>query len=392
MNKKAQNKIRIALIFGTRPEIIKMYPLERELRKYDNRIEPIIILTGQHREMLDQMIELFRIKPDYDLDIMKHGQSISQINSQALIKLEEVLKKSSPDLVLVQGDTTTTFSAALAAFYQKIKIGHVEAGLRTSKKYYPYPEEINRRLTTVLADYHFAPTETAAKALLNEGINRTNIFISGNTVIDSLMLMQKSNFKFSDKRINTGVKNYKKILLVTMHRRENWGEPIKQLCQALIRIDKEHNDLLTVFPVHKNPALRELVTEKLQDRENIILTDTLDYREMSNLMSVSTLILTDSGGIQEEAPALGKPVLILRAETERPEIVSIGAAKLVGSKRDIIYKEVKGLLIDSKRYQNMVVNKSPYGDGYAAKRIVEFILFKNQFLEKIPDEYHFKFQ
>ncbi|MDD5635292.1 MAG: UDP-N-acetylglucosamine 2-epimerase (non-hydrolyzing), partial [Atribacterota bacterium] len=249
MNKK----IKIAFIFGTRPETIKMYPVIKESKKYPNLIEPIVILTAQHREMMDQMTELLKIKCDFDLGIMKHGQSITQINCQSLLKLEEVLMLKKPDIVLVQGDTTTTFSGALASFYQKTKIGHIEAGLRTAKKYYPYPEEINRRLTTVLADYHFAPTKNAADSLKKENINRKNILITGNTVIDSLLLMQDKQYQFSDDRINKFIKTKKQLLLVTMHRRENWGEPLENLCKSLVRIIHNNNNLGIVFPVHKNP-------------------------------------------------------------------------------------------------------------------------------------------
>jgi UDP-N-acetylglucosamine 2-epimerase (non-hydrolysing) len=380
-------KIKIAFIFGTRPETIKAFPVIREVKKYPFWIEPIIILTAQHREMLDQMVNLFQIHPDFDLDIMRHGQSLSQINSQALLKLEETLKMSRPDLVLVQGDTTTTFSGALAAFYQKIKVGHIEAGLRTSKKYYPFPEEINRRLTTVLTDYHFTPTKETAQSLFKEGISRNNIFISGNTVIDSLLLMQKKKFQFSDQRLNILLNKKKLALLVTMHRRENWGRPMDNLCQALLKVNQQHEELVTVFPVHKNPVIREVIFSHLDHKKNIILTDTLDYQEMANLMNISTLILTDSGGIQEEAPALGKPVLILRSETERPAVVEIGAGKLVGTETENIRREVERLLTKPDDYQQMVVNKSPYGDGEAAKRIIGYILYQYHYLDHPPLEF-----
>lgn len=382
-------KIKIAFIFGTRPETIKMYPVIREAKRYSRWIEPIIITTAQHREMLDQMTHLFQIQPDFDLDIMKHGQSLSQINSQTLLKLEEVLRKSSPDVVLVQGDTTTTFSAALAAFYQKIKVGHIEAGLRTSKKYYPYPEEINRRLTTILADYHFTPTKMTAQALLKEGIHKKNIFISGNTVIDTLLFMQKRPLQFFDIRINNLINIKRKILLVTMHRRENWGKPIENLCQALAQLTKEQEGIVVIFPIHKNPVIRQKIFKHLNDKENIILTEPLNYQEMAHLMALSTLILTDSGGIQEEAPALGKPVLILRDETERPEVITIGAAKLVGTKKDDISKEANKLLSNPDAYQKMVMQKSPYGDGLAAKRIIEYFLFQYHYLEQPPLEFRF---
>jgi UDP-N-acetylglucosamine 2-epimerase (non-hydrolysing) len=390
MKKRKNKKIGIAFIFGTRPETIKMYPVIREAKKYPELVKPIVVLSAQHREMMDQMVNLFKIEPDFDLNIMKHGQSLSKINSQLILKLEKILQKSKPDLVLVQGDTTTTFSGALAAFYQKIKVGHIEAGLRTGKKYYPYPEEMNRRLTTVLADYHFAPTKNAVQDLYKEGIAKNKIFLSGNTVIDTLMLMQNKRFQFSDDRINKAISKGKKILLVTMHRRENWGEPLVNLSQALFNLSKKQTDLAIVFPLHKNPQIRNIVYKYLHEEESIILSEPLDYQEMANMMSLSNLVLTDSGGIQEEAPALGKPVLILRSETERPEVVQIGAAKLVGTKTDNIEKEIEKLLFDDAEYQKMVKNKSPYGDGQAAKRIMEYILYQYHLIESIPAEYIFE--
>lgn len=391
MKVKKNKKIGIAFIFGTRPETIKMYPVIREAKKYPELVKPIVVLSAQHREMMDQMIELFKINPDFDLNIMKHGQSLSAINSQLLIKLEEVLQKTHPDLVLVQGDTTTTFSGALAAFYQKIKVGHIEAGLRTAKKYYPYPEEMNRRLTTVLSDYHFAPTKHALQDLRKEGIPNNKIFLSGNTVIDTLMLMQNKRFLFLNKGINKIIAEKKRILLVTMHRRENWGEPLVNLCQALLSVSKKFANLAIVFPIHKNPKIRNIVYSFLQKEENIILSEPLDYQEMANIISLSTLVLTDSGGIQEEAPALGKPVLILRTETERPEVVRIGAAKLVGTKTNRIEEEIERLLFDDSEYQKMVVNKSPYGDGKAAQRILRYIFYQYNLLESPPREYIFDF-
>lgn len=387
MRNNKSEKIKIAFIFGTRPESIKMYPLINEVKKYPQWIEPLIILTAQHREMLDQMINLFQIKPDIDLNIMEHGQSLSQINSSALQKLEKTFKEMKPDLVLVQGDTTTTFSGALAAFYQKIKIGHIEAGLRTFKKYYPFPEEINRRLTTVLADYHFTPTPLASKALIAEGIPEENIFITGNTVIDALLLMQKDGFQFQDPRINNLIFQNRRILLITSHRRENWGTPLKEVCQALIEIVEKEENIAILFPVHKNPVIRDIVSRYLQGRENIILLEPLDYHQMANLMALATIILTDSGGIQEEAPALGKPVLVLRTETERPEVVSLGAAKLVGTDRSLICKEVQMLLGNRDYYDRMIMQKSPYGDGLAAKRIIQYLLYQHDFQKDFPEQF-----
>ena len=387
MKSKTVQKIKIAFIFGTRPETIKMYPVINEVKKYPHWIESFVILTAQHREMLDQMVNLFQIKSDIDLNIMEHGQSLSRINSATLLKLEKIFKDIQPDLVLVQGDTTTTFSGALAAFYQKIKVGHIEAGLRTYKKYYPFPEEINRRLTTVLADYHFTPTPLAAKVLLEEGITRESIFITGNTVIDALHLMQENNFQFSDFRINQLAGQKKQILLTTIHRRENWGEPLSRVCQALMEIAEKDKNVVILFPVHKNPVIRKTVFQLLKEKENIILLEPLDYREMANLMGLSTLILTDSGGIQEEAPALGKPVLILRTETERPEVLKSGAARLVGTDVVTICKEVELLLNNPDYYQKMVLPRSPYGDGLAARRIIQYLLYQYHFLNSLPDEY-----
>jgi UDP-N-acetylglucosamine 2-epimerase (non-hydrolysing) len=387
MNLRINKKIKIAFIFGTRPETIKMFPVIKEVQKYLHWIEPFVILTAQHREMLDQMVNLFQIKPDIDLNIMEHGQSLSQINSSTLLKLEEVFKSIQPELVLVQGDTTTTFSGALAAFYQKIKVGHIEAGLRTFKKYYPFPEEINRSLTTVLADYHFTPTPLAAKVLAAEGIARENIFVTGNTVIDALFLMQEDSFQFKKDRINQIAEQKKEILLTTIHRRENWGEPLGRVCQALNGIAENNKNAVILFPIHKNPVIRKIVFQYLKDKENIILLEPLDYREMANLMALSTIIITDSGGIQEEAPALGKPVLILRTETERPEVLKIGAAKLVGTDIATICKEAGLLLNNPDYYQKMVLPKSPYGDGLAAERIIKYILYKYHFLNSLPDEF-----
>ncbi len=383
------NKIKIAIVFGTRPELIKIYPIITEARKYQNWIDLILISTAQHREMLDQIASLFQVVPDYDLDIMKHNQTISQINSQTLLKLERIYKETKPDIVLVQGDTTTTFSGALAAFYQKINIGHIEAGLRTTKKYYPCPEEINRRLTTVLTDYHFAPTENAKKLLLKEGIDKNNIYVTGNTVIDTLFLMQKKDITFSDHKINNIILNKnQRILLVTMHRRENWGKPLEDLCRSLLCINEKYDNVKIIFPVHKNPLIKAVVNKYLSGKKDIVLSDPLDYSEMANLIKYSTLILTDSGGIQEEAPALGKPVLILRNETERIEVIEKGFAKLIGTEPDKIINNVENLLSNDIEYKKMSCNKrSPYGDGKAANRIIEFILFKYNYISEKPDEF-----
>ena len=384
------NKIIIALIFGTRPETIKMFPIISEIKKYFHLIDSKIIVSGQHREMLDQMLETFQIKPDYDLDIMEQGQSLSHITKNSLLGIEKILKKERPSIVLVQGDTTTTFVGALAAFYQKIKIGHIEAGLRTNNKYYPFPEEINRHLTSVLADLHFAPTEKSCQNLLSEGVKRENVFISGNTVIDSLFLMTKENFIFKEPLLQEIKIVEKKIILVTMHRRENWGGPLRETCQALIKLIDEYSDLLVIFPIHKNPVIRKNVNEILKNRKEVLLLDTLDYKDMVNLMSKSYIILTDSGGIQEEAPSLRKPVLVLRDETERPEAVEAGVVKLIGTNSKKIIKEVKELLDNKEKYLEMTRNINPYGDGKASERIVKRILHYFKLIDQSPAEFKAK--
>jgi UDP-N-acetylglucosamine 2-epimerase (non-hydrolysing) len=381
------NKINLTLIFGTRPETIKMFPIISEIKKYPHLIDFKIVVTGQHREMLDQMLEIFKIIPDYDLDIMEQVQSLSQITKNSLIGIERILKKERPNMVLVQGDTTTTFAGALAAFYQKIKIGHIEAGLRTNDKYYPFPEEINRHLTSVLADLHFAPTAQSCKNLLSEGVKREDIFICGNTVIDSLFLMIKKNHIFTEPLLRDKKIFEKKIILVTVHRRENWGEPLKNICQALIKLLDEHSDLFVIIPLHKNPEIRKTVNHILKDRRDILLLDTLDYGDMINLMSKIYIILTDSGGIQEEAPSLGKPIFVLRDETERPEAVEAGVVKLIGTNKERIVSEVNIILTNKDKYMEMAKRINPYGDGKASKRIIKKILCYFNLIDQFPDEF-----
>jgi UDP-N-acetylglucosamine 2-epimerase (non-hydrolysing) len=381
------NKINLTLIFGTRPETIKMFPIISEIKKYPHLIDFKIVVTGQHREMLDQMLEIFKIIPDYDLDIMKQVQSLSQITKNSLIGMERILKKERPNMVLVQGDTTTAFAGALAAFYQKIKIGHIEAGLRTNNKYYPFPEEINRHLTSVLADLHFAPTAQSCKNLLSEGVKREDIFICGNTVIDSLFLMIKKNHIFTEPLLRDKKIFEKKIILVTVHRRENWGEPLKNICQALIKLLDEHSDLFVIIPLHKNPEIRKTVNHILKDRRDILLLDTLDYGDMINLMSKIYIILTDSGGIQEEAPSLGKPIFVLRDETERPEAVEAGVVKLIGTNKERIVSEVNIILTNKDKYMEMAKRINPYGDGKASKRIIKKILCYFNLIDQFPDEF-----
>ena len=384
------NKIKIVMIFGTRPEAIKLFPIISQIKKYPDLIDCKIIVSAQHREMLDQMLEIFRINPDYDLNIMEKGQSLSTITNNSLLGIEKILKKEKPSIVLVQGDTTTTFTGALAAFYQKIRIGHVEAGLRTYHKYYPFPEEANRHLTSVLTDLHFAPTRKSCENLLFEGVKREDIFICGNTVIDSLLLKLKENYQFREPLLKNKKILEKRIILVTMHRRENWGEPLRETCQAINKIIDEYPDTYIIFPLHKNPEIRRNVKEILQNKKDILLVDTLDYDDMINLMSKSYIILTDSGGIQEEAPSLGKPVLVLRDETERPEAVKAGVVKLIGTNKERVYIEVKTILNNKDKYRKMSKSINPYGDGKASERIVKKILYNFNLIDRSPDEFKVK--
>ena len=384
------NRIKIAIIFGTRPETIKMFPIISEINKYPHLLDCRIIVSGQHREMLDQMLDIFQINPDYDLNIMKQGQSLSNITKNSLLGIEKILKKERPSMVLVQGDTTTTFTGALAAFYQKIKIGHIEAGLRTNNKYSPFPEEINRHLTSVLVDLHFAPTKQSSKNLLSEGVKREDVFISGNTVIDSLFLMIKENYIFREPLLKNKKIFEKNIILVTMHRRENWGEPLRKTCRAINKIIGEYPDVSVIFPLHKNPEIRRNVKEILQNKKDILLLDTLDYDDMINLMSKSYILLTDSGGIQEEGPSLGKPVLVLRDETERPEAVEAGVVKMIGTNEERVYREVVILLDSKDKYREMSKNINPYGDGRASERIVKKILYNFNLINQSPDEFKAK--
>ena len=372
----AATKLKIMTVFGTRPEAIKMAPVVMEMAKYPEEITPVVAVTAQHREMLDQVLRLFHIVPDYDLDIMAAGQTLFDITSRALKGLDEVLTKEKPDLVLVHGDTTTTFAGALAAYYHQIAVGHVEAGLRTYNKYSPFPEEMNRHLTGAIADLHFAPTATSAANLRAEHVPEPDIFITGNTVIDALHHTVREEFGFEDDALSGIDYANRRVVLVTTHRRENLGEPMRQVYKAMKRLIDEIPDIEIVFPVHKNPKVREVVNEELGGAERVHLIEPLDYEPFANLMHRSTLILTDSGGVQEEAPALGKPVLVLRGTTERPEAVEAGTVLLVGTEEERVYSEAKKLLTDEKSYVRMAEAKSPYGDGEAAKRIVEAIFYR----------------
>ena len=367
-------KIKVMTVFGTRPEAIKMAPLALELKKYEN-IESKVCVTAQHRQMLDQVLEIFNIKPDYDLDIMKERQTLVGITSRVLEGLDEVIKKEQPDIVLVHGDTSTSFVAALAAFYNQVKVGHVEAGLRTYDKYSPFPEEMNRQLTGRISDLNFSPTEQNRQNLLKENVSDDIIYITGNTVIDALKTTVRDDYKFKDEVLNNIDFENKRVIIVTAHRRENLGEPLENICNALKQIVTEYEDVELVYPVHLNPAVRETAFGILGDVDRVHLIDPLDVEELHNAMARSFLVMTDSGGIQEEAPALAKPVLVLRRETERPEEVAAGTVKIAGVDKDTIVKLAKELLDDEAAYNKMAHAANPYGDGEASRRTVEAILY-----------------
>ena len=380
-------KLRLMTVFGTRPEAIKMCPLVLEMHKYPEYIEPIVAVTAQHREMLDQVLELFHIKPDYDLNIMASGQTLYDITTRALNGLKEVIEDAKPDMVLVHGDTTTTFAGALAAFYAQVPVGHVEAGLRTGNKYSPYPEEMNRKLTGSIADMHFAPTSTSKGNLLKENVNPEAIMVTGNTVIDALQTTVKANYEFADAEFNKIFARGNRLILMTTHRRENLGEPMRNVYKALRKVLETHADVEAIFPVHKNPKVREIVQEELGGLERVHLIEPMDYEPFANLMGKVDIVLTDSGGIQEEAPALGKPVLVLRDTTERPEAVYAGTVKLVGTGYEDVLRETNLLLDDPAHYQKMAEAANPYGDGKACERIIRAILQKKGYNIKILSEF-----
>ncbi|MDH7601714.1 MAG: UDP-N-acetylglucosamine 2-epimerase (non-hydrolyzing) [Armatimonadota bacterium] len=360
--------MRILAVCGTRPDALKMAPVIIELRKHPDEVQLLVAVTGQHREMLEQVLDAFDIHPDYDLGIMAERQSLGQITTRALEGLDKIVGDVRPDLVLAQGDTTTTFVAALASFYHKVPFGHVEAGLRTDNKFSPFPEEMNRRLTSVLADLHFAPTEKARSNLLAEGVPDDAIFVTGNTVIDALLMTAAKDYTFEDVRLREAIGSGR-MVLVTAHRRENWGEPMRKICWAIKRIVNRYPDVTVVFPVHKNPVVREIVFPELEGTDRVILIEPPDYALFVHLMKSSYFIMTDSGGVQEEAPSLGKPVLVLRDTTERPEGVEAGNAKLVGTNTETIFAEACKLLEDRAAYEAMSRVANPYGDGHAAERI-----------------------
>ncbi|GIN57194.1 non-hydrolyzing UDP-N-acetylglucosamine 2-epimerase [Lederbergia ruris] len=374
-----EKKIKVMSVFGTRPEAIKMAPLVLELQKRVTQFESILTVTAQHRQMLDQVLEIFALHPDYDLNIMKDRQTLIDISTRGLTGLDRIMKEAKPDIVLVHGDTSTSFIASLAAFYNQIEVGHVEAGLRTWNKLSPFPEEIHRQLTGVLADLHFAPTEAAANNLLQENKRSESIFVTGNTAIDALQTTVKKNYHHEVlDRIGED-----RLLLVTAHRRENLGEPMKNMFRAIKRIVQQHSDVQVVYPVHLNPVVRELAEEILGENKRIHLIDPLDVIDFHNFADRAHLILTDSGGVQEEAPSLGVPVLVLRDTTERPEGIQAGTLKLAGTDEDKIYEFANELLTNQEEYNRMAHASNPYGDGRASERICEAILYHfNQSLKR----------
>ena len=363
--------IKVMSVFGTRPEAIKMCPLVKKIEECQE-MQSVVCLTGQHKEMLQQVIDIFKINVHYNLNIMRERQTLSTITTDILIGMEEILKKEKPDLVLVHGDTTTSFAAALAAFYQKIPVGHVEAGLRTYDKYSPFPEEMNRNLTGKIADLHFAPTKNNLFNLNKEGI-KENILVTGNTVIDALQTTVVDGYIYKSVELRNIDFANRRSILVTAHRRENLGEPLEKICDAIIELVEKYQDVIVVYPVHLNPQVRDVVYSKLSNNSRIFLVEPVDVEDMHNLMSRSYLVLTDSGGLQEEAPAFGVPVLVLRNETERGEAVEAGTVKLVGTDTCKIVKAASELLEDKDLYIQMSKAINPYGDGYASERIVEKI-------------------
>ena len=364
--------MKILSVFGTRPEAIKMAPVLAELNKYPE-ITSVVCVTAQHREMLDQVLELFSINPDYDLSIMQPNQSLSEITARALTKLDEVLTREKPDWVLVQGDTTTAMVGALAAFYHQIKVGHVEAGLRSFDKYQPFPEEINRKIATSISDLHFAPTEVSKQNLTREGVNEANILVTGNTVIDALLQVADKLYDWDSSPLSA-IPQDRKIILVTAHRRENHGEPLHNICAALRTLAEQFSEVQIVYPVHLNPNVQKIVRATLGNIPNVTLLEPLEYLPLVHLMKQSYFVITDSGGIQEEAPGLGKPVLVLREVTERPEGVTAGTVKLVGTDTEEILHEATNLLTNATAYQTMSQAVNPYGDGQASVRIVERLM------------------
>ena len=359
---------RILLVFGTRPEAIKMCPLIIELKKRDN-VEVKVCVTGQHREMLNQVLDAFHIIPDYNLNIMKEQQTLFDITMRVISEIKNVLETELPDIVLVHGDTTTTFAAALASFYMKIPVGHVEAGLRTYNLYSPFPEEFNRHAVSIISQYNFAPTKMAQQNLLNEGIDSEHIYVTGNTAIDALRITIDQNYKHPE--LDWAADS--KMILITAHRRENFGKPMENMFRAIKRVLDEHHDVKAIYPIHLNPYVKRIAKKELGNNDRIHLIEPLDVIDFHNFMNQSYLILTDSGGIQEEAPSLGKPVLVMRETTERPEGIEAGTLKLVGIREEEIYQSFKKLLDDQDQYKKMCIAKNPYGDGHASEKIADVL-------------------
>ncbi|HUX54789.1 MAG TPA: UDP-N-acetylglucosamine 2-epimerase (non-hydrolyzing) [Williamwhitmania sp.] len=371
------NKKKIAVVFGTRPDTIKMAPIILELQRNSEFFDVLPIATAQHRQMLDQVLEVFNIKPSYDLNIMAPKQTLASLTAKIVTGLDEIFEKEQPDMVLVQGDTTTTCIGSLAAFYRQIPVGHIEAGLRTNDKNNPFPEEINRRITGCITDLHFAPTETAKQSLLLENTNPKNIFVTGNTVVDALEYSVRKGYEFAVPELKAIIAENKKIVLITMHRRENWGSPMEGAARAIKRLAVKYPELNFVFPLHKNPIVREAVVPILENTTNIKLIEPLDYLDFVNTMANSFLILTDSGGVQEEGPHFGIPILCLRSVTERPDAVTFGTVKLVGLDEEVIFNTANTLIENKLEYAKMANATNPYGDGLSAERTIKII--KNYF-------------
>jgi UDP-N-acetylglucosamine 2-epimerase (non-hydrolysing) len=377
---------KVMCVFGTRPEAIKMAPVVKAIEQNEN-LQSIVTVTAQHREMLDQVLQLFQITPDYDLNLMKQGQTLTDITAGVLRGLEDILKAEQPDLVLVHGDTTTTFAAALAAFYQQIPVGHVEAGLRSGNMLSPYPEEANRKLTGVMTGLHFSPTPESRQNLLRENADDAKIFVTGNTVIDALLATVKDQYQFADADLQKLLDGSSKKVLITAHRRENQGEPMKHIFQAVRRLHETLPEVEFIFPIHKNPKVRELAAQILGDLARVHIIEPLDYEPFANAMARVDLIMTDSGGLQEEAPALGKPVLVLRDTTERPEAVTAGTVELVGTDEELIYNTALTLLTDEAAYSKMANAVNPYGDGEACGRITAAIEYHFGMRKERPDNW-----
>lgn len=379
-------KIKIMSVFGTRPEAIKMAPLVKELAKYSD-LESICCLTGQHREMLDSVMDIFQLQGDYDLNIMEKRQTLSTITTKTLLGMEQVMEQCRPDMILVHGDTSTTFAGALAAFYHQVPVGHVEAGLRTWDKYSPFPEEMNRTLVGDIAELHFSPTKANADNLRREAIGG-KIFITGNTAIDAMGYTVQPDYQFSTEILNQLDFENRRVVVVTCHRRENYGEPMEQIMKAIAEVVRLHPDVDVVYPVHLSPVVRECAAKYLGGKERIYLIDPLDVQEMHNLIARCYMVMTDSGGLQEEAPALGKPVLVMRRETERPEAIAAGTAKLAGVCYDDVLSEANRLLDSQEAYNAMAKAVNPYGDGHACERIAQAIRWHFGLTEEAPEDFN----